>query len=123
MKSFDIFEDALRLSMIRTLCPNCGSVDMTSEDIILTIFEGGEMGSYRFECPSCGERIEKPADPQIIALLTATDVVMEGLGIEVGQDWDAGFTQELSCGGVHKWDLPVKMGQRCMCGEKAWDKE
>lgn len=100
-------------------CPVCEStVELTSNKVTLTLDESGSEGNYAFTCPECDSDVEKRADNKIVSLLISTDVVIEGWKLE--GDWDEALHQELLCGVAHRWDFPVKLGQRCLCGEKEW---
>lgn len=47
---------------------------MGPEAILLSVAQGLSAGSYRFVCPTCLERVEKPADRKIVALLVSAGV-------------------------------------------------
>jgi predicted RNA-binding Zn-ribbon protein involved in translation (DUF1610 family) len=111
------------ITKIKTTCPSCGEVTMSATEVVLFIELSYEHGTYRFICPQCARNVEKDADQTIINLLTSAGVVIE-FKDHYGTDgnWDLAFINELSCDGTHKWDFPVKMGQKCVCGEKKWEK-
>lgn len=53
-----------------TTCPRCGKVSLAPEQIELWVFpDGFGEDGYAFTCPSCHERIRKPASADIIRLL------------------------------------------------------
>lgn len=67
------------MTTIRATCPSCGEVDLTPEQIVLTVVRADEApvgpdSHYAFRCPSCTERVEKPADERIAHLLTTGGV-------------------------------------------------
>jgi predicted RNA-binding Zn-ribbon protein involved in translation (DUF1610 family) len=66
------------MTTIRTTCPRCGEVDMGPESILLQVLRGGREGTYRFECPTCLESVEKRADRKIVALLVSAGVDVAG---------------------------------------------
>jgi hypothetical protein len=66
------------MTTIRTTCPRCGEVDMGPESILLQVMRGGREGTYRFECPTCMEPVEKRADRKIVALLVSAGVDVSG---------------------------------------------
>jgi predicted RNA-binding Zn-ribbon protein involved in translation (DUF1610 family) len=66
------------MTTIRTTCPRCGEVDMGPESILLRVMRGGREGTYRFECPTCMEPVEKRADRKIVALLVSAGVDVTG---------------------------------------------
>ena len=47
---------------------------MGPESILLRVMRGGREGTYRFECPTCMEPVEKRADRKIVALLVSAGV-------------------------------------------------
>jgi predicted RNA-binding Zn-ribbon protein involved in translation (DUF1610 family) len=71
------------MTTIRTTCPRCGEVDMGPESILLQVVRGGREGTYRFECPTCLESVEKRADRKIVALLVSAGVDVAGRGAHV----------------------------------------
>jgi predicted RNA-binding Zn-ribbon protein involved in translation (DUF1610 family) len=68
------------MTTIRTTCPRCGEVDMGPESILLQVLRGGREGTYRFDCPTCMEPVEKRADRKIVALLVSAGVDVAGRG-------------------------------------------
>jgi len=53
---------------------------MGPESIRLQVVRGGREGTYRFECPTCMEPVEKRADRKIVALLVSAGVDVAGRG-------------------------------------------
>jgi hypothetical protein len=53
---------------------------MGPESILLQVVRGGREGTYRFECPTCMESVEKRADRKIVALLVSAGVDVAGRG-------------------------------------------
>ena len=53
---------------------------MGPESILLQVVRGGREGTYRFECPTCMERVEKRADRKIVALLVSAGVDVAARG-------------------------------------------
>lgn len=51
---------------------------MGPESILLQVMRGGREGTYRFECPTCMEPVEKRADRKIVALLVSAGVDVSG---------------------------------------------
>ena len=74
------------MTTIRTTCPECGEVDMTPEAIVLTVQPSAGEGAYRFDCPSCGEAVQKPADRKIVALLVSAGVAVDAQGAESAEE-------------------------------------
>lgn len=54
---------------------------MGPESILLEVVRGGREGTYRFECPTCMEPVQKRADRKIVALLVSAGVDVAGRGI------------------------------------------
>ena len=52
--------------------------DETCESILLQVVRGGREGTYRFDCPTCMEPVEKRADRKIVALLVSAGVDVAG---------------------------------------------
>jgi len=53
---------------------------MGAANVALTVPEGTTEGTYRFDCPVCGDRIEKHADRKVVMLLLSAGVEV----IEIG---------------------------------------
>ena len=51
---------------------------MGPESILLQVVRGGREGTYRFDCPTCMEPVEKRADRKIVALLVSAGVDVSG---------------------------------------------
>ena len=64
------------MTTIRTTCPSCGEVGLTPEDIELRVDDAGESSAsyYAFTCPSCVDRVRKPADERVVRLLVSGGV-------------------------------------------------
>ena len=50
---------------------------MGPEAILLSVLQGGVEGTYKFDCPSCMDPVEKRADRKIVALLVSAGVDVE----------------------------------------------
>lgn len=74
--------------IIKTTCPKCGEVDLTSDKIALRIAVGGKGTSYAFECPRCADQVRKPADSRVVQLL-----ISGGVSPEVISDEQAAMEQ------------------------------
>ncbi len=73
------------MTTIRATCPTCGEIDLTPDQILLTVVRGGDEpvgpdSHYTFLCPSCTERVDKPADERIARLLSSGGVSVNVLG-------------------------------------------
>lgn len=67
------------MTTIRATCPTCGEVELTPEQIRLTVIRSDEVpvgpdSHYSFECPTCLEDVDKPADERIARLLSTGGV-------------------------------------------------
>lgn len=76
------------MTKIKATCPDCGDVSISSDKVTVRILEGsdGNIGQYRFKCPSCRMIVLKSAESRILALLTAADdinIEMYSLPIEL----------------------------------------
>lgn len=64
------------MTTIKATCPECGEVDLTADDILLRVSDGGaDLNTYGFTCPTCSAFIEKPADDRVVRLLLSGGVV------------------------------------------------
>lgn len=64
------------MTAIQAACDVCGPVDLTPRDITLNVSARCPSRShYCFTCPRCHDRVEKPADERVIALLAGSGVV------------------------------------------------
>lgn len=72
------------MTTIKATCPLCGEVSLTAEDILLRLGVASRDNTYGFDCPDCGEFVEKPADERVIKLLLSGGVmpVMSGVPAE-----------------------------------------
>lgn len=63
------------MTTIRATCPTCGEVGLTPEDIELRVDEHDEGEAfYAFTCPTCVDRVRKPADERVVRLLVSGGV-------------------------------------------------
>jgi predicted RNA-binding Zn-ribbon protein involved in translation (DUF1610 family) len=79
------------MTTIKATCPACGEVEMTGDDIELMVCPSAPLSYYAFRCPSCTDRIRKPADDHIVSLLisggvqaTVWDIPAEALEVHAG---------------------------------------
>lgn len=68
------------MTTIKALCNECGEVNLTSEDVVLNVYEGedenqtlADMAYYEFICPDCETLVEKPASDLIRFLLVSAE--------------------------------------------------
>ena len=62
------------MTSIKATCPRCGEVDLTPDDIVLSVSTTGDGSTYSFDCHGCNNRISKPADSRIVQLLISGGV-------------------------------------------------
>lgn len=63
------------MTTIKATCPGCGEVDLKADDILLRIGAASTVNCYGFNCPDCGDYVEKPADDRVVRLLLSGGVV------------------------------------------------
>jgi hypothetical protein len=64
------------MTIIRATCPSCGKVEVGAAAISLEVEDGGELGQYRFACPSCTVQVHKQAGKQSVGMLVAAGVAV-----------------------------------------------
>jgi hypothetical protein len=66
------------MATIKATCPLCGDVDLAPRQVTVHIVEAIEdcdsRRSYAFSCPTCRDEVEKPADVEVVRLLTSAGV-------------------------------------------------
>ncbi|GIU93046.1 MAG: hypothetical protein KatS3mg011_1952 [Acidimicrobiia bacterium] len=62
------------MTTIKTICDNCGDVELTPDEIALELEPSEDHGHYVFDCPSCGSLQRRPANPRVVSILLATGV-------------------------------------------------
>ncbi len=65
------------MATIRASCPDCGDVELTTEDVVVRVCLDDDRGEYRFTCPVCSMVVVKPAEHRTIDLLVASGVQMD----------------------------------------------
>jgi hypothetical protein len=69
------------MATIKATCPLCGDVDLAPRQVTVHVVEAIDDScsrrSYAFACPTCSDRIEKPADVEVVRLLTSAGVRTE----------------------------------------------
>lgn len=56
-------------TIIKTLCPYCGELQLGPKDLHLQTYDQGDRDYYEFICPECEQLIVKPADKYIVRAL------------------------------------------------------
>ncbi len=74
------------MTTIKATCPICGDVDLTPHDVRLTVAEGAGWATYTFRCTECNDQIEKPADEEVVALLSSAGVEIDRVPAEALED-------------------------------------
>lgn len=62
------------MTTIRATCPTCGEVELTPDDIELRVCTHAPASYYQFDCPLCGDVVQKPADDRVVQLLISGGV-------------------------------------------------
>lgn len=62
------------MARIRASCGDCGDVELTVEDVHVSICRDTGEGDYSFVCPSCADRVTKEAERRTLDLLVASGV-------------------------------------------------
>ena len=70
------------MTTIKATCPVCGDVDLTPSDVRLTVAESAGWATYTFRCSECHDNVEKPADEEVVALLSSTGVAIDRVPAE-----------------------------------------
>jgi hypothetical protein len=63
--------------VLSVLCPSCGEVDLSADQVWLVIASAKTRSQYRFRCSSCDQSVSRHADDTVIALLAELVAVEE----------------------------------------------
>jgi hypothetical protein len=69
------------MTTIKATCPDCGDVDLTPADVLVTVSREMGWSKYSFTCPNCSQCVSKPADEDVVQLLTSAGVRVKKLRI------------------------------------------
>lgn len=69
------------MTTIKVTCPDCGDIDLQPTDLELNV--APTWATYRFRCSECSTLVSKPADTEIVDLLSSAGVVMVVIPAEV----------------------------------------
>ncbi|MBI1376101.1 MAG: hypothetical protein GC157_01240 [Frankiales bacterium] len=73
------------MATIKATCPMCGDVDLTPRQVRVRVIEAisecDSRSSYVFGCPQCRTDVEKPADDEVVRLLTSAGVRVERVAV------------------------------------------
>ena len=70
------------MTTIKATCPVCGDVDLSPEDVRLTVAQAAGWAVYTFNCTGCMDSVEKPADDEVVALLSSAGVAVDEVPAE-----------------------------------------
>ena len=62
------------MTAIKATCPECGQVELTSDDVTLMVCSFAPLSYYSFGCPECADEVRKPADDHVVSLLISGGV-------------------------------------------------
>lgn len=65
------------MATIRASCPECGDVELTTQDMTVRVCAEDSRGSYAFRCPACAMTVTKGAEQRIVDLLVSSGVRLE----------------------------------------------
>ncbi len=73
------------MATIKATCPMCGDVDLTPRQVRVCVTEAiretDSRSSYVFGCPQCRVDVEKPADDEVVRLLSSAGVRIERIAV------------------------------------------
>lgn len=58
-----------RTARIRAVCPACGDVDLTAEQIWLVRLDPPGHDHYAFRCSTCDRQVRRPANDAVVRVL------------------------------------------------------
>ncbi|HSH22673.1 MAG TPA: hypothetical protein VK975_01260 [Acidimicrobiales bacterium] len=60
------------MAIVRATCPDCGDVEICTDDVKVRVCVDTSAASYAFRCPSCSAPVAKPAEAGIVHLLVSS---------------------------------------------------
>ena len=63
--------------VLSVLCPSCGEVDLTSDQVWLVIASVPSRSHYGFHCSNCEQSVSRHADEAVVAVLAELVAVEE----------------------------------------------
>lgn len=69
------------MTTIKATCPTCGDVDLTPADVTVTVATELGWSTYTFTCATCESDICKPADDEVVTLLSGAGVRVQRVDI------------------------------------------
>lgn len=64
------------MAVIRASCPDCGDVELTTDQVRVVLCSTNNQGSYTFQCPSCLLVVNKAAQSRVVDILLASGVAL-----------------------------------------------
>lgn len=64
------------MARVRTSCPDCGEVEVRTDDVKVRVCTDDSRGSYAFRCRHCGLAVAKPADAKVVSLLVSAGTAL-----------------------------------------------
>jgi predicted RNA-binding Zn-ribbon protein involved in translation (DUF1610 family) len=58
-------------ALVEATCTSCGVVRLSPAEIVVRVCIDLQSSAYTFRCPECGLRAAKPADDDVVELLTS----------------------------------------------------
>jgi hypothetical protein len=74
-------KEVATMTTIKATCPTCGDVDLTPADVTVTVAHALGWSTYTFRCVTCWDAVCKPADDDVVQLLTGAGVRVERLDV------------------------------------------
>jgi hypothetical protein len=72
---------------ITTTCPDCGTVALEPDDLLLVLDRFAKASWYVFDCVHCARQVVKEAPEPVIAALTFAEVPATAVPAEVYERW------------------------------------
>lgn len=63
------------MTTIRSICVDCGDIDVSIDHISIERTTDTRRSVYVFACPSCGTSYRRPASPQVVEALLAMGAI------------------------------------------------
>ncbi|MBW3574250.1 MAG: hypothetical protein KY450_05185 [Actinobacteria bacterium] len=60
------------MATVRASCPDCGDVEISTDDVQVRVCVETSVGSYAFRCPVCRAPVAKHAEAGIVHLLVSS---------------------------------------------------
>lgn len=67
------------MAAIRTSCPECGDIGLTTRDVTVVYLDRPH-GAYRYRCPRCYRIVMKEAEPRTLELLVSSGCEQRTIG-------------------------------------------